>query len=79
MSEIVNAKSWHGSSNIADVAYDAEMKILTVTFMNGGVYRFEAVPPEAHMALDAAPSPGKHFAAHIRGKYPSTKLGQEAA
>lgn len=47
MSEI--AKGWKGSSNIADVSYDA------------------------------APSPGKHFAAHIRGKYPSTKLGQEAA
>ncbi len=77
MSEI--PKGWHGSSNLADVAYDAEAKRLTVSFHNGSAYRFDEFPAEAHMAFDAAPSPGKHFAAHIRGKYPSTKLGQEGA
>jgi hypothetical protein len=76
---MASAKSWHGSSNIAEVAYEAEARRLTVTFSNGGVYRFDEFPAEAHMAFDAAPSAGKHFAAHIRGKYPSEKLEQGVA
>lgn len=77
MSEAIHG--YHGSSNIADMAYDAEARRLTVSFLNGTAYLFDAVPPEVRMAFDAAQSPGKHFAAHIRGKYPTVKAGQEAS
>lgn len=75
MSEI--AKSWHGSKNVMDVTYDAEAQRLVVSF-KGGDYEFLEFPPEAHMAFDTAESPGKHFAAHIKGKYPSVKLEKAA-
>lgn len=66
-------KGWHGSSNIADVTYDADAKRMTVKFLSGGVYHYDAVPSEAHDAFCAAESPGKHFAAHIKPHFKHTK------
>lgn len=68
------------SSQIASIGYDAATQTLAVEFWNkdgaphggdvpGAVYHYEGVPAEAHAALIAAESVGKHFGAHIRGKF----------
>ena len=76
MSPVV--KGWHDSSTVLAVAYDAAAQQLTITFASGG-YRLSEFPAEAFAAFDAAPSPGRHFQANIRGKYPSVKIEPEAA
>jgi KTSC domain len=62
------------SSNIASIGYDPEKEILEVEFLNGGVYRYTGILPEYHHAFVNADSPGRHFMAHIRGKFPVTKM-----
>jgi hypothetical protein len=62
------------SSNIASVAYDPNSAIMEVKFANGGLYRMKEVMPTDHHALVHAASIGSHFAAHIRGKFPTEKV-----
>lgn len=57
------------SSNIDKVDYDPKTKTLTVEFKSGQTYHFDDVPQEAHIALLAAPSIGKHFHAHVKNKF----------
>lgn len=58
------------STDIASIGYDPQSQVLEVEFKKGGrVYRYDAVPPEAHEALVNSLSVGKHFAARIKGKY----------
>lgn len=61
------------SSNIASADYDAEAKVLTVTFKNGGTYKYSAVPQEIADGFAETNSPGKYFAANIRGKFDGVK------
>lgn len=56
------------SSNLKKVGYDAGAQALHIDF-GRGVYVFHGVPPEKHRELVNAVSPGKYFAAQIRGKY----------
>lgn len=74
------------SSNIASVGYDPARKVLEVEFSSGGVFQYTGVEPEHHVRLinagkpgwdRKAPSAGKYFHSHIRGKYPATKLDPE--
>lgn len=67
------------SSNILGLEYHEPDKVLTVHFRNGGVYRHQPVPIVEFTGLLAAESVGKHYAAHIRGKYESTKIESGAA
>lgn len=46
------------SSNIQNVEYDPEQKVLEVTFNNGGVYAYHGVTPEIYAAFIDAPSRG---------------------
>ncbi|WP_072620106.1 lysine--tRNA ligase [Spirulina major] len=57
------------SAAIASADYDAEKKILKVTFNQGSVYHYNDVPPDLYHALKQAPSLGQFFNAHIREQY----------
>jgi KTSC domain len=71
------------SKAIADIEYDPERKWLTVTFVNGQVYRYDAVPPEVCAAFQSASSKGEYFNFNIRDQYrhweiPATILNADA-
>lgn len=57
------------SSSIRDVGYDAAARRLEVGFRAGGVYEYDAVPPEVHDAFLAASSKGRFFQGRIRDRY----------
>lgn len=62
------------SSSLHSVGYDSAANELHVRFKaDGPLYVYEQVPPEAHAALMAADSKGKHFAAKIKGAYKHRK------
>ena len=46
---------------------------LDVLFTTGRRYIYNEVPPEAADAFRAARIKGRHFNAHIRGRYPFTE------
>jgi len=63
-----------GSSMLHSVGYDKEAQELHCRFAeNGPLYIYHEVPPETHAALMAAESKGKHFIAHVKGKFQHTK------
>lgn len=63
------------SSNVAKLEYEASRHELIVHFKNGGMYRYDRVPPESFAALKNAQSVGSHLHQHIKGKHPATKIG----
>lgn len=63
------------SSNIRAVGYDPAERAMEVQFKGGNHYRYKDVPPESHAALIGAESVGKHFHAHVRGKFSHEKVG----
>lgn len=64
------------SSNILAVGYDEPSRTLAVQFISGDVYRYADVPPQAHAALMAAKSIGKHFGAEIKPRFQFVKMGK---
>ncbi len=66
------------SSNVLGLEYHEPDKALTVHFRNGGVYRHLGVTILDYTQLLSAESVGKHYSAHIRGKYESTKIESAA-
>lgn len=60
------------SSNIEAVGFEgAEM---VVHFKNGTQYRYKGVAPEDYEHFVGSKSVGKHFHAHIRGKFEHEKV-----
>ena len=57
------------SSNIAEVGYDADRRILEVLFLNGGLYQYFDVPEVVHRAFLSAGSHGKYLNEQIKGRY----------
>ena len=57
------------SSDIASLGYDAATQTLEIEFHATGVYRYFSVPPEVFETIRTAPSPGKFFLQHIKGKF----------
>lgn len=57
------------SSNITAVGYDEPTRELVVEFDSGGRYSYAGVPADVHQSFLAAPSPGKFFYGHIKGRY----------
>jgi hypothetical protein len=66
------------SSAIAEIGYDAEKQILEVMFHSGGLYQYAGFDQKAYEWLRLQSSIGSHFAKEIAGKYPVTKMPQEA-
>ncbi len=62
------------SSNLVSVGYDPESLTCEIEFRGGNVYRYLGMTPERHQAFLEAPSLGKHFHQHIRGKYVTEKM-----
>lgn len=65
------------SSNIKSVGYDKASLTLEIEFGSGGVYQYYGVLPEHHSDLMAAESIGKHFHAHIKGRYEWKKIEEK--
>lgn len=65
------------SSMIAAVAVDPERRYLLARFRNGSVYRYREAADHLEQ-IRRAPSAGKHFAQHVRGRFP-TELFDESA
>lgn len=62
------------SSNIAAVGYESGTNTLEVEFTSGSVYEYLGVPQEAFDAFMTAESPGRYFAANIKGAYSYNKV-----
>jgi hypothetical protein len=62
------------SSCITAFGYCPDSLELSIYFCSGQGYRYEGVPRCVAQALSRSPSKGKFFSAHIRGKYPWTRL-----
>ena len=58
------------STVIRSFDYRAEARELDVLFTTGRLYVYREVPPEAAEALRNSFAKGRHFNAHIRGRYP---------
>jgi hypothetical protein len=66
-----------GSSNIASLGHDPKTNTLAVEFHGSTpprVYHYDGVTTADHLAMLASPSVGSHFAAHIKGRFPSRKV-----
>src|SRR5258708_15809574 len=57
------------STLIAAYGYDPEKQEMDIDFIQGGTYRYFAVPQEAFNDFLRAPSKGKHFLRFIKGVY----------
>jgi hypothetical protein len=57
------------SSNISEIGYDEERRILEVLFSNGGVYQYFDIPPHIYAELRQASSIGQYLNANIKGNF----------
>ena len=57
------------SSLMSRIAFDEEAGILKLWFTSGPLYCYFDVPAEAYEALRGSASPGRHYNAHIKGRY----------
>ena len=57
------------SSNIAAIGYESGTNTLEVEFASGAVYEYLGVPGDVYDGFLAAESPGRYFAANIKGSY----------
>lgn len=62
------------SSTLLSVGYSGESRIMEITFQNGSIYRYFAVPSDVHEALLAASSKGRYFNAVIRPSFRYERL-----
>jgi hypothetical protein len=61
------------SSNIAAIGYDHTTKTLAVKFKSGDLWHYPGASPDHHRELMSAKSIGKHFHAHIKGRFEGKK------
>lgn len=57
------------SSNINNISYDPQTKLLEVTFKKGEKYTYENVLPEKHAEFMKSPSKGEFLYKHIIPKH----------
>ena len=62
------------SRDLAIVGYEPAAQTLEITFRNGGVYRYSAVPVEVYQSLMSASSHGTYFNQNIKDRYLSAKV-----
>lgn len=61
---------------LGEATYNAETKVLTVSFSDGKTYEYADVPAETYEALQSAESRGEYFNKNIRGKYKASKVSK---
>jgi len=57
------------SSNISELGYDQERRILEVLFLNGSVYQYFDVSPQIYSELRQASSIGQYINSNIKGNF----------
>ena len=62
------------SSMMRSAGYDETHAVLEIEFTAGTIYRYHAVPQREWRGLMEAHSKGRYFDAHIRDKYPASKV-----
>jgi len=62
------------SSDISSIGYDVKSQTLEIEFHSGGIYQYYGVSQSLYKGLMNAPSHGKYFHQHIKGKYGDTKI-----
>lgn len=65
------------SGTIQKIGYVENTDTLIIQF-GSGTYIYDNVPAELHQKLMAADSKGRFFAAHIKGKFATTKIPNPA-
>ena len=63
-----------GSSNIAEIGYDAARRLLRVRFTNNALYEYQDVPEAYFHNLRTATSVGRYFGNSIKNVYECTKI-----
>jgi hypothetical protein len=64
------------STNLKHASYDTSLKILTITFKNGGIYEYYEFPWDEFTKFRLAESQGKFFSREIKnGSYKYKKVG----
>lgn len=65
-----------GSTNIRAIGHDPKRNVMAVQFHGDPprTYHYDGVTTGDHLAMLSAPSVGSHFAAHIKGRFPSRKV-----
>lgn len=61
------------SSNINDIAYDPQSRVMSVTFRDGSTYQYLDVPIGVYERFIASDSKGGYFAGRIKGKFSAIK------
>lgn len=65
------------SSSLTTADYDEARPQLRLQFCDGTRYQYLEVPPSTLHALLAAPSKGRFFNRHIRGRFDYVKITDE--
>jgi len=61
------------SSHVHEASYDPDTERLTLR-LNGGTIAHHGVPVQKALELQAAPSHGKYYNEHIRGKFEHSRV-----
>jgi KTSC domain len=62
------------SGQILSIGHDPSTSTLEIEFPRGALYRYSGVSAEDASKFMGAESIGKHFAAHIKGKFDYSKV-----
>ena len=62
------------STNIAQVAYDKDIQLLTVSFVKGGVIEFYEVDETTAHGFESALSATKYLNAYVENSFPSQRV-----
>jgi hypothetical protein len=62
------------STNLDQVVYDPDLKLMTITFKSGDAWEYSNVPPEVYRGIQHAPSAGSYFFRNIRGRYSESQV-----
>lgn len=63
------------STNIAAGSYNDVTQELTITFVDGGVYKYFDVPYDVWLGLEQASSVGSYFHANIKSGFAYERIG----
>ncbi len=64
------------SSNISEIGYNKDKKILVIRFSSNKLYAYNDVPPNVHADLISAGSKGTYFGSNIKNKYITTSIDE---
>ncbi len=65
-----------GSSNLKEIGYDSNTKMLYVRFQNGTLYGYEDVPQHLYDDFFTADSMGSFYHSMIKGAYIGGKVNE---